>query len=89
MRFSPFISAASLLAGAALVAASDDSDVLNLVSKNFLSTVNKEELMLVEFFAPWYVCLSFYACSNGPKYRCAGAVIAKPSHQSTRRLRPP
>ena len=49
-----FTSAASLLALAGLAYADDaSSDVISLTSSNFLSVVNKEPLMLVEFFAPW------------------------------------
>lgn len=55
MRFS---TPASLLAFAALVLANEEaapSDVLNLTAANFETTVNGESLILVEFFAPWYV----------------------------------
>ena len=49
-----YLSYASLLAAAAvLVSAEDPSNVLNLTPSNFASTVNKEALILVEFFAPW------------------------------------
>lgn len=51
MRFS--LSIAPLLAFAALVAAEGVSDVLNLDASNFKSLVDPEEMILVEFFAPW------------------------------------
>jgi len=44
------LAATSLFAG---VQAAENSDVLDLTQKNFASTVNGEELILVEFFAPW------------------------------------
>lgn len=50
-----FVSGAALLALAGLAYADEPSDVLSLTSSNFLSVVNKESLMLVEFFAPWSV----------------------------------
>jgi len=52
MRLSQYLSLASLLAFAA-TAAAEDSDVINLTPSNFVSVVNKEDLILVEFFAPW------------------------------------
>jgi protein disulfide-isomerase A1 len=33
--------------------AEESSDVLDLDASNFESTVNPEDLILVEFFAPW------------------------------------
>ncbi|KAF6762274.1 disulfide isomerase [Ephemerocybe angulata] len=53
MRFSTISLQASFLALASLAAAEADSDVLNLTSANFESTVSAEPLVLVEFFAPW------------------------------------
>ncbi|KAI0691374.1 disulfide isomerase [Cytidiella melzeri] len=50
MRFSQLLSGASLFALFTFVSA---SDVINLTAENFESTVNPEELILVEFFAPW------------------------------------
>ncbi|KAF9211793.1 protein disulfide-isomerase precursor [Podila verticillata] len=44
------LAATSLFAG---VQAAEPSDVLDLTQKNFASTVNGEDLILVEFFAPW------------------------------------
>lgn len=44
------LAATSLFAG---VQAAENSDVLDLTQKNFASTVNGEDLILVEFFAPW------------------------------------
>lgn len=54
MRFTTLFSLGAVLATAGYVAADDDhSDVLSLTPDNFVSVVNKEALILVEFFAPW------------------------------------
>jgi protein disulfide-isomerase A1 len=53
MRLSSLISAASALALASFVAAEGASDVLDLDASIFESTVNPEQMILVEFFAPW------------------------------------
>ncbi|KAG0709680.1 thioredoxin-like protein [Suillus ampliporus] len=56
MRFTSFVSVASVIALASFVSAEDaetSSDVLNLTKDNFGSSVNAEPLILVEFFAPW------------------------------------
>ena len=47
----------SVLASLALatLAFADASDVISLTSSNFKSIVDLEKLILVEFFAPWYV----------------------------------
>lgn len=50
MRFTQLLSGASLFALFSLVSA---TDVIDLTSENFSDIVNPEELMLVEFFAPW------------------------------------
>jgi len=59
MRLPSFVSAASAVALASLVVADSDaekpSDVLSVTQDTFDSTVNPEALILVEFFAPWYV----------------------------------
>lgn len=59
MRFSSFVSAASAVAVASLVVADTDaekvSDVVNVTQDTFESTVNSEPLILVEFYAPWFV----------------------------------
>ncbi|KAK3805876.1 MAG: thioredoxin-like protein, partial [Benniella sp.] len=47
------LSAAVALVGLAMMAGVHASDVLDLTAKNFKSTVDPENLMLVEFFAPW------------------------------------
>lgn len=52
MRFSRIFSSAAALAFVQAVLA---SDVLDLTTVDFESTVNPESLILVEFFAPWYV----------------------------------
>lgn len=53
MRLSSFIPAASAFVFAAIVAAEGVSDVLDLKADTFESSVNAEQLILVEFFAPW------------------------------------
>jgi len=63
MRLSSLLSAASTFAFAVLVAAEGASDVLDLKSDTFESTVNPESLILVEFFAPWSVLLHFERCT--------------------------
>lgn len=50
MRFQSLLGPASLFALFSLVAA---SDVIELTAENFDSIVKPEELMLVEFYAPW------------------------------------
>ncbi|KLO15685.1 protein disulfide isomerase [Schizopora paradoxa] len=52
MRLAQYLPLASLLAFAA-TAVAEDSDVISLTPSNFASVVNKEDLILVEFFAPW------------------------------------
>lgn len=37
------------------------SDVIDLTPGNFDAVVNPEPLVLVEFFAPWYACISPFA----------------------------
>ena len=54
MRLSSLISAASALASWLLFCAAEGaSDVLDLDASIFESTVNPEQMILVEFFAPW------------------------------------
>lgn len=53
MRLSQLASFAAVLAAAGICSANDASDVISLTPSNFVSIVNKEPLMLVEFFAPW------------------------------------
>jgi protein disulfide-isomerase A1 len=55
MRLPSFISVASACVFVGLVAAEGASDVLELKTDNFDSSVNPESLILVEFFAPWSV----------------------------------
>lgn len=73
-----FITSVLLLSATALVVAHGDhgdhdetpvapehSDVLSLTSETFEATIKAEPLLLVEFFAPWFVysCLVHSACS--------------------------
>ncbi|KAG6917895.1 hypothetical protein DXG01_000504 [Tephrocybe rancida] len=53
MRLSSVSSPVCLLALASLVLGEAASDVLKLTSSTFEETVSSNELMLVEFFAPW------------------------------------
>ena len=58
MRFSTTASLFALFT--AFVHADDTpSDVLSLTAADFESVVNAEPLILVEFYAPWFVLLSF------------------------------
>jgi len=52
MRLLPILSSALIL-GSSLVSATEGSDVVDLNADNFLSLVDPEALILVEFFAPW------------------------------------
>lgn len=52
MRFSRLFTSAAAFA---LFSAVLGSDVLDLTHDNFDAVVNPESLILVEFFAPWYV----------------------------------
>jgi len=61
MRFATFITSAVLL-GFALAheghhdaATPEESDVLSLTQATFTNSVDPEALILVEFYAPWYV----------------------------------
>ncbi|KAG9327275.1 hypothetical protein KVV02_002728 [Mortierella alpina] len=47
------LASASLMAGVRAEDAKVESDVLDLNQKNFKDTLDKEKLILVEFFAPW------------------------------------
>ena len=61
-----FLTTASILALAAAVVADDaaasaSSDVLTLTSSTFESSVSSEPLVLVEFYAPWYVASDLHS----------------------------
>lgn len=45
-----------LLALCAALAAAENSDVVELDADNFHSGIDDKDLILVEFYAPWYVC---------------------------------
>ncbi|KAL1690062.1 thioredoxin-like domain-containing protein [Schizophyllum commune] len=53
MRLSSLIPATLLAFSSLVIAADAESDVISLTSDNFEKSVKKEDLMLVEFFAPW------------------------------------
>lgn len=55
MRVSSVLSSLTALALVCVANAEGASDVLDLTPANFKSIVDAEPLMLVEFFAPWYV----------------------------------
>lgn len=38
------------------LAAAEKSDVIELDADNFHSSIDDKDLILVEFYAPWYVC---------------------------------
>ena len=53
MRFSSAASSAAFLTAASLFLAAEATDVVSLTADTFSAAVEKESLMLVEFFAPW------------------------------------
>ncbi|KAF9426394.1 protein disulfide-isomerase precursor [Podila epigama] len=53
MRLSSALALVGLAATSLFAGVQAESDVLELNQKNFASTVDKENLILVEFFAPW------------------------------------
>ena len=53
MRFSRWSSAIAFLSLALRVAADSESAVMSLTAADFDEKVNPENLILVEFFAPW------------------------------------
>lgn len=58
-----------LLALCAALAAAENSDVIELDADNFHSSIDDKDLILVEFYAPWYVCdrLIIYYVYDGNK----------------------
>jgi hypothetical protein len=61
MRLPSLLASAFSLTLAALALADAASDVIDLTPANFNSVVDPEKIILVEFFAPWYPLLCFYA----------------------------
>jgi hypothetical protein len=59
MRISSILSPTFSLILAALALADAASDVIDLTPSNIKSVVDPEELILVEFFAPWYAFVPF------------------------------
>ena len=55
MRISSILASTSSLILATLALADAPSDVIDLTPSNFKLVVDPEKLILVEFFAPWYV----------------------------------
>jgi hypothetical protein len=86
MRLATFLSRVSVLSLVPLVFADDPSDVLNLTHINFDSVVKPEPLILVEFFAPWYVS-SIGVFSHNLKV-FPGADTARISHLIMRKQPP-
>lgn len=77
MRFSPLC----LLALASLALGDAASDVLKLTSDNFDDTIKNHQLILVEFFAPWYVFLSI-SSSYGLRFaRCGHCKALAPHYE--------
>lgn len=70
MRLHTLLGPASLFALFSLVAA---SDVIDLTAENFDEVVKPEDLMLVEFFAPW----CGHCKSLAPHYEEAATVLQK------------
>ena len=64
MRVSSILASASSLILATLALAEVASDVVDLTPSNMKSVVDPEKLILVEFFAPWYVFVSFLRFSS-------------------------
>lgn len=73
-----------LIAAAALASAA--SDVHDLKADSFASFVTKHDIVLAEFFAPWYGAQQSESMVLA-KYLLLGAATAKLSPPSTRRLR--
>jgi hypothetical protein len=84
MRFTAPVSFLALVA-LALAEEASTSDVLSLTASTFDSTVNAEPLILVEFFAPWYVSPVSYLTSHLYSLR-TGADTVKHWHHTTRKL---
>lgn len=85
MRFTSFVSVASVVTLVSLASAKDAaSDVLNLTKDNFASTVNPEPLILVEFFAPWQAVFTIVYINHSLSSR-TGVVTANLLHPITRR----
>ncbi|KAF8966840.1 protein disulfide-isomerase precursor [Entomortierella lignicola] len=53
MRLSAAVALVGLAATSMLAGVRAESDVLDLTQKNFADTVKSQNLILVEFFAPW------------------------------------
>ena len=86
MCASSFVSAAFTVTLTSLAAAEGDtekkpSDVIDITQEMFESTVNPEPLILVEFFAPWYVILHVHV-NHG--LTCPGVDTARLSCQNMR-----
>lgn len=64
-----------------------DSDVLEFNDSNFESSVTEHDIILVEFFAPWYKEDTFTGCSNINTlfYYHLGAATVKDWPQNTKR----
>jgi len=69
-------SAAYLLSLAAFVVADAASDVISLKAADFEAAVAAEPLILVEFFAPWYL-LTLFSPERTTSHRSTGVVIAR------------
>lgn len=59
MRISSVLASTFSLTLATLAFADAASDVIDLTPSNIKSVVDPEQLVLVEFFAPWYALIFF------------------------------
>jgi hypothetical protein len=84
MRFSALSGAAASVALATLVAAEGATDVLALTTAEFEKSIAEEPLMLVEFYAPWYVLKNMNKESRAYVY--PGVVTARLLPLTTTRL---